>query len=81
MAVERPGRALVAILGESGREGCDLIRLQCNTVRVIGICVEVAVGLRILEVLLQEQVPVGVESPQQGYPQALVVDRVGVAGN
>src|ERR1700733_7430165 len=63
-AIERPGRALVAILVEGRGESRDLVRTQSDATRGYRVRGEIAVRFHVLIVLLNEQVPILVELQQ-----------------
>ena len=81
LAVQRPGRAVVAILAVSGRKGGQLVLAEGLAVRVERIAVEITLRLHVLVVLLWQRVPVVVDLPQRREARALVIDAVGVASH
>ena len=76
--VDGPGRARVLVLAVGRRERGQLHGAQRGAVGILRVGVEVAVGFRVLVVLLDQDVPVLVELVQRGQTRAGVVHGVQV---
>ena len=78
LAVDRPGRALVTVLVVLWRKRRDLVGGQVLAIRRDGLGGEISIGLEILVVLLEQDVPVLVDLQQRRDAESGIVDRVGV---